>query len=269
VQRGDIGCGARGFVRCQSVVEYAIIFVIAVAALTAVLVGHEWTRIALARGGGVGRRAAAVVASMVVTYVLACVPAFIVLAVRGTPGQRHYAVGETLDGYDAAGKLQRGDVIVAVDGNAVSPTTTPSLVERVEEAKGAPVTLTIRRDGGTANVAIQPKAEGARWLLGIRMAIDVEHDTNIGSAAGSAIAFPIDRAQQEARLLSDLITDRIDAGGPTRMVEEFARAQVVEPGWVRGLTGAASACFFALLVLVAIDLGRLVRCALSARRASR
>jgi hypothetical protein len=256
-------------VRCQSVVEYAIIFLIAVAALTAVLVGHEWTRIAMARGGGVGRRAAAVVASMVVTYVLACIPAFIVLAARGTPGHLHFAVGEVVEGYDAAGKLQQGDVIIAVDGNAVSPTMTPSLVERVDEAKGAPVTLTIRRDGGTANVAIQPKAEDRRWLLGIRLAIDAERDTNLGSAVGSAIAFPIERAQQEVGLLSDLITGRVDAGGPTRMVEEFARAQVVDPGWVRGLTGAASACFFALLVLVAIDLGRLVGCALSARRASR
>jgi len=256
---------ARTFVRSKSSVEYAVIFVIAVAALTAVVVGHEATRLAFAQGGGRGRRVVAIVASIAAGYVLACLPAFLVGALHGTPGQGHYAVGEIVEGYDAAGKLAAGDVIVAVDGNQVSPTTLPSLAERVDEAKGAPVTLTIRRDGATENVAIQPRLEGTRWLLGIRLALDVDRETNIGRAASTAIAYPIDRARYEIRIVGDLLSDA-DPGGPKRLLEDSSPG---EPSWVRGLTGAAVACFFALLVLVTIDLGRLVRCALSDRRASR
>jgi regulator of sigma E protease len=63
--------------------------------------------------------------------------------------ERWYAVDDVLENYDAVGKLQSGDRILAVDDVPIMASKTPgaTLAERVAASAGAPITITLRRDG--------------------------------------------------------------------------------------------------------------------------
>jgi len=64
----------------------------------------------------------------------------------------------------AAAGLQAGDSIVRVDGKSVTPV---SLSDAIQTSKGAPVTLTVRRDGRLVTLrATRPTKTGDRYILG-------------------------------------------------------------------------------------------------------
>jgi membrane-associated protease RseP (regulator of RpoE activity) len=210
--------------------------------------------------GRAGARLCAVAAGTAAAYLAVAALAFAHASCLGVPtGESTIVVGEVLDGFDAAGKLQRGDRIVAVDGEAVFAGRLPSLSQRVTAASGAPVTLTIRRAGAPLEVTIRPRqAEiGARgpWLLGVRQSTERDVATVAASAAAAAaIRAPLlwlrDILFEHATFVSG--SDAPDPGGPVRIVEEFRRA--FEPAgdvaWRRVLLAAA----YALLLLALLDL---------------
>ena len=118
-------------------------------------------------------------------YVSAVVLAFALFAYHGVESSwRWFGVAEVKADYDAFGKLAAGDRIVAIDhkpilaegvyaqadGTRLKADPNDGLVARVNAKHGAPVTLTVLRDGTQHDVTIQPKPatvmiDGARVPL--------------------------------------------------------------------------------------------------------
>src|SRR5512146_856628 len=105
-------------------------------------------------------------------YISAVLLAACLYTCHGVKSQwRWFGVAEVREGYDATGKLQPGDRILAVDhkpiladgdytqpnGQTIHADPDNGLIARVNANKGAPVTLTIARDGKELDVTVQPK----------------------------------------------------------------------------------------------------------------
>ncbi len=105
-------------------------------------------------------------------YVSAVVLGFALFAYHGVESSwRWFGVAEVRADYDAFGKLEPGDRIVAVDhkpilaegtyagpdGTTIKADANDGLVARVNAKNGAPVTLGIVRDGRSLDVMIHPK----------------------------------------------------------------------------------------------------------------
>lgn len=112
------------------------------------------------------------------------------------------AVNSVQDGAPADGKLVPGDFLIAVNG---TPITKPAEVATiVQEANGAPVTFTVRRDGAEQDVVVTPhqtEIEGEqRWVVGItvvsyvdKLPVDITFEVgNVGGpSAGMMFALAI------------------------------------------------------------------------------
>jgi regulator of sigma E protease len=94
--------------------------------------------------------------------------------------------------------LQAGDQVVRVNGQPVNAET---LSDAIQKGKGAPVTLTVRRDGELVTLrATRPTKEGGRWILGFTRDVAyksygpvdslgqaVQETWNVTSLTGSAL----------------------------------------------------------------------------------
>ena len=101
----------------------------------------------------------------------------------------------------AAGVLESDDVVTAIDGVAVDSATT--LRERIQEAGGDPVSLTVLRDGEEQTVEVTPEkhTEGGTttWLIGITLRTDYDFEIDVtiqldnvgGPSAGMMFALGI------------------------------------------------------------------------------
>ncbi|WP_442576136.1 YlbL family protein [Microbacterium sp. F51-2R] len=101
----------------------------------------------------------------------------------------------------AADVLKEGDVILAADGTTV--TSGDQLRDIINAGEGAPVSLTISRDGGAMNVSVTPrkgKVDGeTKWLLGITLLNDFSFPIDVtiqlnnvgGPSAGMMFALGI------------------------------------------------------------------------------
>jgi len=192
-----------------------------------------------------------------------------------------YGVADVKDGYDAHGKLELGDRILAVDHVPLMAkgehdgAKADSLVKRVNAKNGQVVTLTVERTGKRLDVDIQPKLakddtgkellqDGKPYyLLGIVPAEQSEFvDASLAESAVAAVEFPIDQTVFIATSVRDIFTGKVkaDPRGPKGIFDEFAKA------WKLGVfTGvyllAALSVYlglFNLLPIPALDGGRLV-----------
>jgi len=228
--------------------------------------------------GRAGARLGAVTAGAAAAYLAAAGLAFAHVSCRGvSTGDAAIVVGEVLEGFDAAGKLQRGDRLVAVDGEPVFVGRGLSLTQRVAAKQGAPVTLTVRRAGAPLAVTIQPRrmetptgAPGP-WILGLRQASEpVLATVATAEAAGIALRVPLRWLRD---ILSELVaslfagSDAPDPGGPVRIVEEFRRA--FEPAGDVAWRRAQLAATYALLLLAILDLVRAAAITLERLRAGK
>ena len=111
-------------------------------------------------------------------------------------------VYEALADSPAAGKLEKGDRILAVDGTPVKVVT--QVRDSIQKTKGAEVTLTIERDGAEKKVAVTPEevkddAGESVWLVGIRLTTDYDFPVDVklqldnvgGPSAGMMFALGI------------------------------------------------------------------------------
>jgi regulator of sigma E protease len=185
---------------------------------------------------------------------------------HGIDDKHRSAVGDLLEGYDAHDKLQRGDRILEIDHTPQFADSGPTLAERINAAKGAPITLTIDRDGQLRDVSITPKLVQDKdnspvWRIGI---VQQPSIVQVGPlyAAQQALRYPIDETKQIVSMLYGIVfgKEKADPGGPIRMVEEFHRA--FSAGLVQGI-GLLMALsvylgLFNLLPVPALDGGRLV-----------
>jgi len=218
------------------------------------IVAHElvWRR--------AGRGLVAIAIGTAAGYAFVAALAFALFTCRGVAVEpRGYVVDAVLDGFDAATRLVPGDRIVAIDGVALRPPATPSLVAAVNARGGAPVTLDLERGGETRSVVLTPRLDHrddghTSWVLGIRARLEPDYDRGTGLAAGLALAYPIAE-------LSDTVTELAttppppEMTGPKRIVDEF---RIATDRW-RWLKLAMRWCTFALAALLAVDLARYAR----------
>ena len=195
-------------------------------------------------GGKKWARVAAILAGSVAIYLAIVAGAFVLFRVHGVVGDRT-AVASTKPGMPADGKLVPGDVIVAVDHEAFA-----SLAGAVNAKAGAPVVLTIERDGTTREVSLQPIRGGDRWLLGIVPTRERRHDV----ALASSLAYPI-------RVVGQLVTqlaphESADPGGPVRIYDEV---HFDIPAWVIVLTALLTFGTYLLVASILVDLVRALR----------
>ena len=202
-------------------------------------------------------------------YLSATILAFLLYTCHGMPSaERWYGVDEVMPGYDAVGKLEPGDRIIAVEHHPILASSGDSLIEKVNAKKGEAVTLTVQRDGKDVDVTIQPKLSKDKegkptFLLGI---VPVQQsnlvDVGVVTAAVSAFEYPVDQTKMIGGFLWKIVTgaEEADPGGPKRMVDEFRKA--FKSSTVEGikLLMALSVYLglFNLLPLPALDGGRLV-----------
>lgn len=91
-------------------------------------------------------------------------------------------VGELMPGGSAANTgLKPGDLITAVDGQPVNQF--PALSPLIQAAQGAPVILSVLRDGAPLAVTLTPQQDGERWLIGIARSDDT-HIEKYGFSEG-------------------------------------------------------------------------------------
>lgn len=203
-------------------------------------------------------------------YVSAIALAFGLYTCHGVESaQRYYGVVEVMPGYDAAGKLEPGDRILALDdAPLLANGPGANLTERVVAKQGAPVKVTVLRAGKRVDVTITPKpstdeAGKPTYLLGIKrnQQADVV-DIGLLDAAGRALVYPVEQTKLIVAGLYGIIqgTEEADPGGPKRIVEEFKGA--FEVGTVQGIRLlmllSVYLGLFNLFPLPALDGGRLV-----------
>jgi regulator of sigma E protease len=221
-------------------------------------------------------------------YLSAMVLAFLLFTCHGvdSPWAWH-EVGLIKEGFDAQGKLELGDRIIAVDhvpiiarGTYDSPEgihyTADSLTRRVNEKKGQPITLTVVRGGKHVDVTITPslvfplrsEQKVTSWttptyLLGI---VPLERpdvlEVGVVGAVIGAFKYPVIQTKMIGAGFYDIFSgkEEADPGGPKRIFDEFAKA------WQLGVVTGIKLLMilsvylglFNLFPLPALDGGRLV-----------
>ncbi len=217
-------------------------------------------------------------------YISALVLALALFTCHGMDSSwRWYAVAGVNQDYDAYGKLEVGDRILAIDHHnilSVGEYTLPSgevlrgdtgaFKKSLAAKKGAPVTLTVLRDGKQLDLTLKPKLETEKekdgspiYRLGISLAQQPDVlDVGIVTAAVGAVEYPIEQTKAIASGLWQIVTreQEADPGGPVRIFDEFSRAW--ELGFVPGIkllmVLSVYLGLFNLLPLPALDGGRLV-----------
>ena len=225
-------------------------------------------------------------------YLSAVVLAFALFTCAGVDGKTAYfGVGELMKDYDAMGKLERGDRILAVDDVPITIGDGASLSERVMKKQGAPMKLTVRRDGKLVDVTVLPKKTGKQrglitavelrlangkvvkqwpkivmrdeYLMGIKPSIQTDKvDVGIAEAAGRAVKYPVEQTKVIVTGLYSIVTgkEKADVGSVVRITDEFKQA--FEVSFERGIQLLMMLSvylgLFNLFPLPALDGGRLV-----------
>jgi len=242
--------------------------VLAIIGVGALLGIHELARRGALRIGRGPRQLVALVAGAAAAYLGIAVIAFALYACHGVAtAERWYGVDSLVQGFDAFGKLAPGDRILAVDHVPLHLGVGETLVERVNQKRGAPVTLTVRHDGETRELALQPRVDtdGSAWRLGIVVEVQTDRVTDAGVAVGGALRYPIAQSVAIGHALARAVagSEAVDPGGPKRIADEFRRPP--EPIGVRAAQLAMLFGVYLLWILIAVDLGRLVRARITSR----
>ena len=200
-------------------------------------------------------------------YLSAIVLAMALFTFHGIDVPHWYAVDETMAGYDAHGKLQKGDRIHEVDHVPLFYRNGEELIKQINAAAGTEVTLTIERDGKKFDVPIKRKLDHERgkdvWRIGVKPEIQpTTVSLGVVDAGVHALRYPVDKTKEIGAMLYGIVfgSEKADPGGPIRMVEEFHRAFSTSTVHGIELLMALSVYLglFNLLPIPALDGGRLV-----------
>ncbi len=181
-----------------------------------------------------------------------------------------YTVGEAPEGKAegktvAAGLLQTGDRILAVDGRPIYFTKPTALTDRLQETGAKPVDVTILREGKELVVRITPEADSdGIYRLGIWLGQPdvVRTEVGAGTAAVEAAKYPWVKSAEMLSNLWDVARRKAPANatGPVGITKMIKRS--IEIGWVEAVEFLAflnvALGLFNLLPIPALDGGRLV-----------
>jgi regulator of sigma E protease len=217
-------------------------------------------------------------------YLFAIVLALLLFGTAGVPsGTEWIAVGSVAPEFDAHGKLEPGDRIVSVQrpGDAApvpvhfrfrGEAPAQSLSELIHESAGAPMKVTVLRQGSEQTLELQArqdpkqvdeKTQQQQYRLGITLDIQKER-TDVGflAAVGYAIEFPIEQTKVSLANLYDVITGKVEGEltGPVGIADVIQ--QYISVGWIEALEVLVLlnvlVGLFNLLPIPALDGGRLV-----------
>ena len=198
-------------------------------------------------------------------YLSAIVLAMVLFTCNGIP--HWYGVGQPLKDYDAYGKLEAGDRIVEVNHEPLFIDSKPTLVERVNATKGAPLSLTIERAGQRREISVTPKlaadskSDKPIWRMGVTL--DKQNvDIGVLESAKLSLIYPVEQTKAIGAMLYSIVfkEEKADVGGPVRMVEEFRNAfsHSLVAGIELIMALSVYLGLFNLLPIPALDGGRLV-----------
>jgi hypothetical protein len=184
-------------------------------------------RIALASGPR-ARRAGALLASIVVAYLAVGLVNGITVAWRGAAtGVVRVRVSSVLPDGPAAGVLQAGDVVLAVDDLPVYLRDADGgralLGERLQDT-GDTAQVTVRRGATERRLAIAPVADpvSGQRRLGIAIGAEEEwHPAGAADVAGAVILAPLETLAALTGGMVDAVTGRVEGEvmGPVGMAE--------------------------------------------------
>jgi regulator of sigma E protease len=244
----------------------------------------------------VWQRFVTIFAGPATNYLSALVLALGLYTCHGVDVPKWYGVGTVMTGYDAAGKLESGDRITAVNGTPLFIDRGPTLVDLVNAAKGGPLALDIERDGAPHKITIQPRLDNADtakvrahladmvklapglapfadsvgkslpdpvWRIGVRPEVQyLVLEISTLEAVERSLRYPVEQTKVIGAGLYGIVfgDDKADPGGPVRIVEEFYRAfsAGIVPGIKLLMVLSVYLGLFNLLPLPALDGGRLV-----------
>jgi regulator of sigma E protease len=201
-------------------------------------------------------------------YLSAIVLALALYTCHGIDIPKWYAVDETMEGYDARGKLEPGDRILEVDGVPLAYKHGDELIKLINAAKTPEVTLKIERKGQAQDIAVKRRLDKDKdgkevWRIGVKPEIHrATQSVGVLEAGQLALRYPVEKTKEIGAMLYGIVfgSEEADPGGPIRMVKEFQRAFAA--GLVYGiqLLMALSVYLglFNLLPIPALDGGRLV-----------
>ena len=217
-------------------------------------------------------------------YLFAVVLAFGLYAIAGIPtGTAWNQISEVREGFDAQGKLQAGDRIVAVGGEPIywsHPTVqSKKLVDIVQSYEGKPIPITVQRDGATVEVSViakkdkklkealeessEEKLEDLPWGLGLSLRPDEERiDIGVVGALGESLRYPI----RQTQIIIETLLEAIAGQGKAEFTGPVGIATMVkstiEVGWLAVIQLLmilnVYLGLFNLFPLPALDGGRLV-----------
>lgn len=213
-------------------------------------------------------------------YLFAVVLALGLYNCAGIPsGTSWYQVHDVTEGYDAEGKLQPHDRIVAIGGEPIYLTYEGKphrkITEVVQETEGAPIAVTVLRDGREVELMVTPKegevdvtedgqeVKKTLWLLGVRLASEDER-VEVGILAGTwhAISYPVRETAGIVGNLSKIVSgeEKGELTGPVGIASYIT--QSIEAGWITMIRFLmmlnVMLGLFNLFPLPALDGGRLV-----------
>lgn len=226
----------------------------------------------------VWQRFVTIFAGPATNYLTAIVLALVLFSLAGVEsGTSWYGVSNVTSGFDAHGKLEPGDRIVALDGKPLYETYAGEkqapLSQLVNASQGRPLRLTVLRDGKEVAVEVVPKltddttaaatAPKQVYRLGIELTIQEER-TRVGplGVIGQSLTYPVVKTQQIAVGLYEIVTGQQEGMfmGPVGITDMIKRT--FEVGWIRVLELLmllnVYLGLFNLLPLPALDGGRLV-----------
>ena len=208
----------------------------------------------------------ATIAGLAASYLAAAGVAFAYLSVHGRTVGYKVSVTEVVPGFDAAGKLEPGDVLIAVDHQPVGVGGTSSFPSLVNHGAGAPVTVTFERGGASREVVLQPRRDTGgteSWVIGVRKAVVPILDTSANEALRLAASFPVTEIRSIVAGFWPAAEETSDPGGPKAIVDEIdLHLSFGIRVWQLLLRFAA----IAMVVMVLVDAVRIV---LLARKASK
>ncbi|ACY17555.1 M50 family metallopeptidase [Haliangium ochraceum] len=218
-------------------------------------------------------------------YLFATVLAFVLFAVAGVPsGTSHYVVnGVASEGFDAIGKLEPGDQIMAVQRASDSEPqpvyvlldgkpAEKSLSQLVHESQGAPMQVDVLRDGQAMSFSITARPDQGQinketgepqYRLGISLETTRERvGVGLVAAVGYAVEFPIEHTKLALANLYQMIMGEVEAEltGPVGIADVIQ--QSIRVGWIDAMAMLillnVLVGLFNLLPIPALDGGRLV-----------
>ena len=158
--------------------------------------------------------------------------------------------------------MQLDDEVVSMNGQAVQ--TSADVQRIVNEGKGAPVDVVVKRFGKPVTLHIQPYTADGKWLIGVHIGAAMEW-THIGlkDEVLEGLRFPVNQTIGGYHQLVSLLKRQNDTSGlmgPVGIVKHLKRQIHHGPAdwlfWVGVISVALG--FFNLLPVPALDGGRIV-----------